>query len=554
MLVVRELGAALQHLDQRLPLAALLVKPLERRQGIGMGRVVLEPLAVNLDRCVRIVKRIFEQFRQRREQLLAARLVFLELDLASKVFREATVIARLAVETLERARRLEHDFGVVPLGADELLVCLFSAFRFRLGYIPELGELDEDLRLHEVVADGGQPGLEKLGALTMATQLGRQSGQVGACAAVPGVLTDGTGVSVERQLVVVKLRLAELANPRQVGGARAWVGQILELHFEHLRELAPGALALEDRVQDGRNPLARLAIGHQALEAFLCAQVCGARLEDELVVVDRVDDAIEPGLVERGELVREVDRILPLGFVEISTQQLGKLGPALQPRVQALQRPPRGRVRRIELERLLVAGDRVRGLVEDLLEQEAELQQEVELGPCIGGRLDALLVERAEILPLLVLGVELLQRGERCGVLRLALQHAPMQASGVLGGSEHDVEQLGGAPAENDLDPLVERARVDRLHHRLRKGLVTVGRLSYAAQSLEEIEVVGVVEERRLERHVRSGGVSELGGRQIGETELQRSTLLRVFRLGEPLPEESRELVEVPAFRVRRLQ
>ena len=186
-------------------------------------------------------------------------------------------------------------------------------------------------------------------------------------------------------------------------------------------------------MQDGRDALALLPSRHQPFEAFLCTKVRGARFENHLVVVDGIGRTAEAGFENGCELVREIDGVLPLGLVEVPSQQLGQLRPTVESGVQTLKRASRRRVTRVELERLLVTGDRLFGRVENLLEKEAELQQQVELGSRVGGCLDATLIERAQVVPILVLGVELLQRSEGGVVQGLVAKHTSVEASGRVG-------------------------------------------------------------------------------------------------------------------------
>ena len=79
------------------------------------------------------------------------------------------------MQPLERTRRPEHDFGVVPLEADELLVGPLGSVGVGFRHVPKLGELDQNLCLREIVGQRREPRLEQLGALAVATELRRQS-------------------------------------------------------------------------------------------------------------------------------------------------------------------------------------------------------------------------------------------------------------------------------------------------------------------------------------------------------------------------------------------
>ena len=81
-----------------------------------------------------------------------------------------------------------------------------------LGHVPELGELEEDLGLHEIVGEPSQAGLEQLGSLEVPAELGGEARQVRARATIAHVLSDGSCVRVEGDLVVVKLGLGQLAD------------------------------------------------------------------------------------------------------------------------------------------------------------------------------------------------------------------------------------------------------------------------------------------------------------------------------------------------------
>ena len=168
-------------------------------------------------------------------------------------------------------------------------------------------------------------------------------------------------------------------------------------------------------------------------------------------------------------------------------------------------------MRRVQLDRLLVARDGLLGLVEDLLEQETELQQKVELGAGVDGGLDPALVERPKLVPLLVLGVELLERGEGDGVAGLDFENALMETGAVFGDAQNDVEELRRPAAESQLDLALDPSCVDCMDGGLGEGVVLVGSLGHAAQTVEEVQVVGRVEKRGFERRVGTLGVAELG-------------------------------------------
>ena len=68
-------------------------------------------------------------------------------------------------------------------------------------------------------------------------------------------------------------------------------------------------------------------------------QMSGARFENQLVVIDRIDDPVELRLVDRPELVCEIDGFLPGRFVQIALEEIGELRPPLESAVQALERP-----------------------------------------------------------------------------------------------------------------------------------------------------------------------------------------------------------------------
>ena len=317
------------------------------------------------------------------------------------------------VKTLEGAGGSQDDLRIVALEPNELLVDSLRVLGLRLGHVPKLGQLQEELGLDEVVAHRSESPIEKLGALPMAAELRRQPRQVRARTAIGNILTHRSRVRVERDLVVMKPGLAQLADAAQVCRTRGRIGEVLQLDLQHFGELAPCALRLENRLQDRGDALPLLAVLHEPFEALLRAQVRWARLQHKLVVVDRIWDALQTRLVNVRELMGEIDRLLARRLVQITAKQLGKLRPALEAPIQALQRAPRWRMRRVELESLLVTRNRVLGLVEDLFEEEAQLQQQIELGASVGGGLDPLQVERPKIVPLLMLGVQLLQRRER---------------------------------------------------------------------------------------------------------------------------------------------
>ena len=197
---------------------------------------------MHLDRGVGVVQRRFEQLRQLRKQLVATRFILFELKLTAKIPRERSVIPGPGVNALESPRGLENDLRVVALHSDELLINLLRLFRLGLGYIPELGQLEEQLRLDEVVADRGKAAFEQLGTLTMTCQLRGEPRKIGARNAISDVLANGPGIGIEGELVVSELGLAKLANPDEMRCPGARIGEILELHLQDLGELAPGAL------------------------------------------------------------------------------------------------------------------------------------------------------------------------------------------------------------------------------------------------------------------------------------------------------------------------
>ena len=83
LLVTRQLRTPLDDFDQRLPTPKLLVEPLEGRQRIGIGRIELQALLVNFDGTLGIVQGGFEQIGEPRQELVAPRLVVLELNLTA---------------------------------------------------------------------------------------------------------------------------------------------------------------------------------------------------------------------------------------------------------------------------------------------------------------------------------------------------------------------------------------------------------------------------------------------------------------------------------------
>ena len=237
-----------------------------------------------------------------------------------------------------------------------------------------------------------------------------------------------------------------------------------------------------------------------------------ARLQHELEVVYGVDDAVQSVLVNRAELVGEIDRFLSGRLVEVSPKKLGQLRPTLESAVKPLQRSSRRRVGRVELERLLVTRNRMLGFVEDLLEQEAELKKQIELGACVGGGLDASLVERSEIVPLLVLGVHLLQ-GCKCRcIVGLELQDTAVEAHRLFGSAEGYVEEVRCTPAKRQLDLASNVAPIQDEHQGLGEGVLLVRYLRYARQTVEQIQILRVVEEHRFERLVGARRIIELGG------------------------------------------
>ncbi len=283
------------------------------------------------------------------------------------------------METLEGARRGKHRFRIVAVGGHEPGPGVLG----RLGVplrIPELGEPEEELADQRLGAGGRLDGLlEHRCPLPLRVPHAGQTPELLPHAGVGGVGQGRARQGVEGVLGIVDAVLVDVGDAQEQRNARAPVAHVFELDLEHASELGPAALGVVKRLEQRGDALPLGRHGHEPLERFLCAKVRRVLLENPFVEVDRRRRLVELLLVQLAELEGELEGVLPLGPVELLLEQRRQVRPPLGPPVEPLDGPPRGEVLRLELEHLLVGADGSLRVVEDLLVEEAHLQEQLEL-------------------------------------------------------------------------------------------------------------------------------------------------------------------------------
>ena len=462
-LVARDTLARLKGLDELVPCAGALVESFERSERAPVLRIEREALHVRFDRARNVRQLHLEQIGDADEQRLLRLDLVLEADLQAQIARERSVVAGREVDTFERTRRGDDDLGVVGVDLDETFVCALGRREVTLGFIPEDGELEEQLG-HEVRRVGRDLDalFEQLRAITLTALLLGEPGERATGFLLGGIGAHGATDGVERGARVAEALFLDLREPQERDHARRGIALFFELHVEHARESGPILERFVDGLEDARDALTLRGRPEQTLECLLGLAVGRALVEHQLECVHGGFGLFETLLVERADLVREIDRVHAFGRVEVLAEQLEQLTVAPHAAVEPVERAARGPVHRLELEHVLVRTDRLLGLVEDLLEEEAHLQQELELLPGVHRLGDALAVQGLELGPALLVRVQLLEREERPLRERVLREHADMERLGLRRRAEHEVVDIGDARRKVGDVALAESTCLDR--------------------------------------------------------------------------------------------
>jgi hypothetical protein len=276
--------------------------------------------------------------------------------------------------------------------------------------------------------------------------------------------------------------------------------------------------------------------------------------EHALVLIDRRTWLAELDLVQVAELEHHVDALLTFGVIEVAGEQRGQLAVLLHALVQALERAARHGVRRVERQDLLVGLDRALRPIEDLLEQEAQLREQLELGLRVERLFDPLAVQDLQVVPALAARVQLFERDERALVLRVGGEHALMQGLGVLGQAEDLVEQLRSAHGQLEPGFLADVAGFDRRAVCAAERALLARRFCRVGQAIPQLAVARLLEEGRFERAVRARGIAELAGADLRDAQAQAAHLVLVLLGLEPLLEQLEQLVVATGALVHHLE
>src|SRR5581483_2238124 len=253
----------------------------------------------------------------------------------------------------------------------------------------------------------------------------------------------------------------------------------------------------------------------------------------------------EPLFVELPDLVLERDDLLRVfQHRRLLRQDLDQIRPLLVAAIQPLERLERVERRRIVLERRAVRGHRLVLIAERALPQLRHRQVQVDALRRLLLQLGVLGQRRDQLRPLGGLAVEVGQRAQRLGVVRLELQRLLLRRDRVL-----EVPEVLAVPAP-DLDPQIgRRLRLgDGLHHLRVLGeqvVPLVGRRRQPLQ-LRRHRLLGVVlAERGLEHDERALLIADFLFVRLGDRLKDRDPLRRLVRELDAREEQLDQLLPV---------
>ncbi len=358
---------------------------------------------------------------------------------------------------------------------------------------------------------------------------------------------EDAGVAVDRLAGVVQLVIPELGDAVAVRGDLVRIAREIRLALEDLEQLLPVA---------GREV--------QRVEALDRGEVVGVDLKDALVGVRRLRGVVQLALVDRADL--EEEALLLVGIpddVRLLRVDVEQLGPLLELQVQLGELVERRQLLGIDLEHLVVDGDRVGRTLEQLLVDRRGAEEVLLLIVRDVEHLALHQEDLGERLPLLAHLVEALERGGRAEVHRIDPEHAAVVADRGRGVVQRFLADLGG--------PHQVRGGQRRVRRRValfrlpqdgdeRVGALLVDpreRLGIARRRGQPLEALGGVGVRRIfgerARHARERGRRVVEGDllQLRDAVQEIDALLRragVRRLDledlDQLPEFVRALVQ----------
>ena len=265
-------------------------------------------------------------------------------------------------------------------------------------------------------------------------------------------------------------------------------------------------------------------------------------LQHLLVAVDRGPRLFELGLQEIAQLEGDVDDLLAVGALEVLAAQGHQVAPALGAAVEPVEGPARALVIRLQLQHLLIGTDSPVRVLQQLLEEEADLHEQLQLLVAVEGLRDAVAVERLEVVPALVGGVQLLEREEGALVDRIVGEDLLVVGLGLRRLAQHDVVDLGDATGEVGGVRVAQLGLFEGGGERGGQVLVLVGLLGGGGQAVPQVGVARAIQERRFEGAVGSLDISQLGRRQLREAQAQLAHLLLVVARFEAHLEDVDEL------------
>ncbi len=211
-------------------------------------------------------------------------------------------------------------------------------------------------------------------------------------------------------LEIIERELVELGDAVQQLDPAIRRARVVRLDLVNRDELLVLARIAIDRLEDLRDELLMRFGLDQALERTDGLLVLRVAVEDLAVSLDGRFDGVHPRLAELGQTEHQGDLLLRIvGERELPVDVVREVGPHLLPREEAVERGERTLARRIDLEDLLVDGDRRLGLVEHLVVDESDLREEQLLLLRRLGELAAPAQHLEEVTPALGAPIELLE-------------------------------------------------------------------------------------------------------------------------------------------------
>ena len=321
---------------------------------------------------------------------------------------------------------------------------------------------------------------------------------------------------------------------RASSAAAAGPSSDLALDVEDRRQARPGAARLVDRLEDLRDALPLLGHRDQLLEQPARALVVRRGLDD-LSPAGRARPATSPRWLARSSARRNSSSgdLGVRGEADARAEQVLEIAPALARRVVAIERPVRAQIGRVQLQHLLVGGERVVLVVERRLVEIGDLRQQLQPLADVQLRELARVEQRAQLRPALAVAVQARQRAERARVQRLGLEDLRVDLLRVLRPPEPLLLQLRDEHqqiAPQDLILGLGRHRAQLLGQLA--GLAR--RLGEAEQRVAVLRVRGIDVEQRQADAVRARRVVRPARRRAPRSFSSRSTFSpRVSAIGE---------------------